>query len=140
MNNLTGKYICEDFVLPTLIDCRTSATVEIRSKLWFKQHDIILTKEPSVSARIMKPFTSEKILLHHYVLGYEIDLYFPSYKLSIKVDQKRHKDRNKYKEFERQKAIEKELNCKFTIINPDGEDLYMYVEISKIYNYINKSN
>ena len=60
----------------------------------------------------MKPFTSEKILLHHYVLGYEIDLHFPGYKLSIKVDQKGHKDRNKYKEFERQKAIEKELNCK----------------------------
>ena len=87
----------------------------------------------------MKPFTSEKMLLKYYLLGYQIDLHFPESKYAIEVDEKGHKDRNKYKEIERQKAIEKELNCEFIIINTVGEDFDMYVEIGKIYNYIDKS-
>ena len=59
----------------------------------------------------MKAITSEKILLQHYVLGYQIHLCFPKYKLTIEVDEKGHKDRNKYKEIERQKSLEKELSC-----------------------------
>ena len=59
----------------------------------------------------MRAITSEKILLQHYVLGYQIHLSFPKYKLTIEVDEKRHKDRNKYKEIERQKSIAKELSC-----------------------------
>ena len=55
----------------------------------------------------MKVFTSEKKLLQQYVLGYQIDFYFPKLKLAIQVDEKGHIDRNKYKEMERQKATEK---------------------------------
>ena len=46
-------------------------------------------------------------------MGYEIDLYFPEHKLSVEVDEKGCKGRDKSKEIERQKAIEKELDCKF---------------------------
>ena len=57
----------------------------------------------------MRSITSDKILLQHYVLGYQIHLCFPKYKLTIEVDEKGHKDRNKYNEIERQKSIKKSL-------------------------------
>ena len=85
----------------------------------------------------MKVCASKKILLQHYVLGYRTDLYFPKHKLAIQIDEKGHKDRNKYKETERQKAIEKDLDCKFIRINPDEK--YHTDEIGKIYNHINRS-
>ena len=37
--------------------------------------------------------------------------FIPKYKLTIEVDEKGHKDRNKYKKIEKQKPIEKELSC-----------------------------
>ena len=45
----------------------------------------------------MKVFTSKKKLLQQYVLGYQIDFYFPKLKLAIQVDEKGHIDRKKKK-------------------------------------------
>ena len=42
-------------------------------------------------------------------------MYFPKHKSAIKIDENEHKDRSKYKEVERQKAIEKIV--KFIRIN-----------------------
>ena len=53
------------------------------------------------------------------VLGYRIDLYFHKHKLAIEVDELGHADRNLSNETERQKALEKELDCVFIKINPD---------------------
>ena len=62
------------------MSCRVSApeAVEFRSKLGFKKHDIILTKEQSVISKVTKSFSNEKILLQYSVLDYRIDLYFLS--------------------------------------------------------------
>ena len=62
---LTWIYFREDLVLSIIIDCRIPTAIEFRSKLGFKQHDIIMTKEQSVLKKIMKAFASEKILLQH---------------------------------------------------------------------------
>ena len=40
-----------------------SKAIEFKSKLGFKQHYITLTKEQSVTTKIMKLFSNEKILL-----------------------------------------------------------------------------
>ena len=55
------------------------------------------------------------------------------------MDEKGHKYRSKYKEIERQKALGKDLDCKFIRINPSEKDLAKYVEIVKIYIHINRS-
>ena len=39
---------------------------------------------------------------------------------------------------ERQKALEKELNCVFIRINPDEKDFNIFKEINKIHRYIKK--
>ena len=48
-----------------------------RIKLGFKVHDVIITKQESVLAKITQVFTREKILQQHKVLKYYIDFYFP---------------------------------------------------------------
>ena len=77
-------YTYEDFIMPTEMCCRESKpeAIEFRSKLGFKQHDIILSKEQSLISKITKSFLNEKILLQHSVLDYRIDLYFSEHKLA----------------------------------------------------------
>ena len=72
------------------------------------------------------------------VLGYRIDLYFHKYKLAIKADELGHTNRNIKDETERQKALEKELNCIFIRINPDEKDFKIFKEINKIHRHIKK--
>ena len=40
----------------------------------------------------------------------------------MEIDEKDHQNRDISREIERQKALEKELGCKFTRINPDKEN------------------
>ena len=72
------------------------------------------------------------------VLGYRIDLYFHEYKLAIEVDELGHNDRNIDYEIQRQRALERELNCVFIRINPDAIDFNIFKEINKIHRHIKK--
>ena len=73
------------------------------------------------------------------VLGYRIDLYFHKHKLAIEVNELGHADRNLNNEIERQKALEKELDCVFIRINSDEENFNIFKEINKIHRHITKS-
>ena len=53
-----------------------------------------MCKKESVTIKIIKVFSNEKILLQHSVLNYQIDLYFSEHKLAIEVDVKGHTDRD----------------------------------------------
>ena len=131
-------YTHEEIIMPIIMHCRVSTpeAIEFKSRLEFSQHDLIMTKEQSVLTKIIKVFASEEILLQCSFLSYKIDLYFPEHELAIEFNEKGHKDRNIDYAIKRQKSIEKELDCKFIRINPDGKDFDVYVEIDKIYNHI----
>ena len=73
------------------------------------------------------------------ILGYRIDLCFHKYKLAIEVNELGHGNRNFNDEIERQKTLEKKLNCVFIRINPDEKKINIYREITKIHRHINKS-
>ena len=91
----------------------------------------------------MKVFCTGKIKLHHEALENErvrIGMYFSEHKLVVDLDEKGHIDRNQNNVFETQIKIEKLLNGKFHRINPDAKNFDIFVEISKIQNYITKSN
>ena len=75
---------------------------------------------------IKNAFEGENIQTHHRVLGYEIDIYFHDYKLAVEIDEKDHQDRDISREIEGQKALEKELSCKFIRINPDKENFNIF--------------
>ena len=69
------------------------------------------------------------------VLGYRIDLYFHDYNLAIEVDENRNIDH----EIQRQKALEKELCCKFIRIDPDEKVFNIFKNINEIHRHTKKS-
>ena len=60
------------------------------------------------------------------ILGYQIDLYFHDYTLSIKLTENGHSDRNVDNEMKKQKAIEQKLGRKFIRIDPDKHDFDIF--------------
>ena len=99
---------------------------------------MINNKEQTVINSIKDAFEGEDIQTQYSVLGYRIDLYFHKYKLATEVDELGHADRNINNEIERQKALEKELNCVFIRINPDEKDFNIIIAINEIYKHIKK--
>ena len=118
------------------MDCRTTPALNFKTKLGFNQQDPIMTQEQSILSKIVTLFAAKEIILHHNFLGYKIDAYFSKYKLGIEFDEQGYKDRNIGYEIHRQKALEKELGCEFIRINPAKANFSIFVEISKIQNYI----
>ena len=118
---------------------KTDKSSEFKRKLGFTLHDVINTKEQTVIYAIKDAFEGEDMQTQYSVLNYRIDLYFHKYKLAIEVDELGHSDRNINDEIERQRALERELNCTFIRINPDAVDFNIHREINKIQRYINQS-
>ena len=134
-------YVHEDIAITIILQSRLSdsETIKFRSDLGFNQINLILKKEQTVLKSIKDTFAEEDMQTQHSVLGYMIDLYFHKYKLAIEVDELGHTNRNINNEIERQKALEKELNCIFIRINPDEKDFNIFKEINKIHRHIKKS-
>ena len=121
------------------MDCRTDKSCSFKKNLGFKSYDMINTKEQIIINSIKDTFEGENMQTQYSVLGYRIDLYFHKYKPAIEVDEFGHTNRNINIEIERQKALEKKLNCIFIRINPDEKDFNIFKEIYKIYRHIKKS-
>ena len=116
--------------------CRTRVSCKFKKSLGFKLHGVINRKEQTVLESKKDAFEGENMKTQYSVLGYKIDLYFHDYKLAIKVDELGHNDRNIDYEIQRQKAIEKELDCAFIRINPDEENFNIFKAINEIYRNI----
>ena len=101
-------------------------SISKKKNLGFTSHDVINTKEQTVLNSIKDAFEGENIQAQYSVLGYRIDLYFHKYKLATEVDELGHSDRNIDYEIQRQQALERELGCVFTRINPDGRDVNIF--------------
>ena len=135
------RFLNEDFAIQIIIDCRTMPAANFRSGLGFNQHDSIMHQEQSALSKIRAIFSAEEIILQHFVLGYYIDAYFPNFpiKLTVEIDEQRHKYRDIDQEIKRQKALEKELGCEFIRTNPAKTNFNVFIEIGRIQNYIVKS-
>ena len=100
---------------------------------------MINCKKQTVLESIKDAFEREDTQNQYTVIGYRTDLYFHEYKLATEVDELGHNDRNIDYEIQRQKALERELNCVFIRINPDEKDFNIFKEINKIHRHIKKS-
>ena len=111
-----------------------------RTILGFKEHDIMRVTEKATLDSIKNAFAGENIQTHYRVLGYEIDIYIHANKLAVVIDEYNHEDRDISFEIERQKALEKELCCRFIRINPDKENFNVIKVINEIFRHIKESN
>jgi len=89
-------------------------------------------KESSYLRIISSSFKCFSQIFQHQIGQYRIDLYFPEYKLAIEVDEFGHKDRCHIYEQERQKYLEKYLDCKFIRFNPDEDNFNIGTIIAQI--------
>ena len=101
------------------MNCRTDQSCNFKRNLGFRLHDGINTKEQTVLNSIKDAFEVENMQTQYKVLGYMIDLYFHKHKLAIEADVLGHADKNFDNEINRQRALEKELDCVFIRIDPD---------------------
>ena len=58
----------------------------------------------------------------------------------MEIDEKDHQDSDISREIERQKALEKELGCKFIRINSDKENFNIFKAQNDIFSHIKESN
>ena len=116
------RFIHVDLALKVIMDCRTDESCKFKRNLGFTLHDVINTKEQTVINLIKDAFEGENMQTQYTVLNYRIDLYFHKYKLAIEVDELGHNDRNIDYEIQRQRALERELDCVFIRIDPDAAD------------------
>ena len=133
------RFLRIDLALKIIMDCRTDEPCSLKRSLGFNLHDVINAKKQTILRSIKNAFEGEDMQTQYTVIGYRIDLYFHKYKLAIEVDELGHTNRNINNEIERQKALEKELNCVFIRINPDEKDFNIFKEINKIHRHIKKS-
>ena len=133
------RFLHNDLALKVIMACQTDESCNLKRNLGFTLHDVINTKEQTALKSIKDAFEGEDMQTQYSVLGYRIDLYFHKYKLAIEVDELGHADRNLSNEIERQKALEKELNCVFIRINPDEKNFNIFREINKIHRHIKNS-
>ena len=132
------RFLHINLALKKIMGCRTDRSCSFFKKLGFKLYDVINTKEQTIINLIKDTFEGENIQTQYSALGYRIDLYFHENKLAIEVDELGHTNRNTNNEIERQKSLEKELNCIFVRINPDEKHFNIFKEINKIHRDIKK--
>ena len=121
------------------MDYRTTSIHKFRTKLGFKQYDVILTKEQLILTKVMSSFEGENMQIQYNALSYRIDLYFYDYKLVIEIDENGQSKGNIKYEMKRQKAIEQELCCQFIRIDPDKEDFDIFRAIQETFRHIKQS-
>ena len=120
--------------------CRKDESCSFKRNLGFKLYDVISTKVQTVINSMNDAFEGEDMQTQYSVLSYRIDPYFHKYKLAVEVDELGHADRNINNETERQKALERQLNCVFIRINPDEKDFNIFKPINEIYRHIKKAS
>ena len=118
--------------------CRTTPAHKFRTRLGFKQYDVILTKV-QLALTIKSSSEGEYMQTQYNVFSYSIELYFHDYKLAIEIDENGHSDRNIDYEIKRQKVIEQELGCKFVRIDPDKEDFDIFKTVREIFRHVKQS-
>ena len=126
-------FLKEELAVTIMMDTRTLKAVEFIAKFKINQHDPILTKEKSISSKIVKAFPNKEIIKQFFVLNKKIDFYLPRHKLAIEVDELGHLGRNEEDKVERQKHLEEHLKCIFYKINPDQENFDVVIERGKTY-------
>ena len=75
------------------MNCRTTGTLKLRTRLEFKQYDVTLTKEQSVLIKIKSLFEGETCK-QCSVFQYMVSLYFHDYKFAMEIEKNGHSNRN----------------------------------------------
>ena len=62
-------FIDEKLTIKVIMDCKTTSPHKFRTRLEFKQYDVILTKEQSVLTKIMTSFEGENMKTQYNIIS-----------------------------------------------------------------------
>ena len=101
------KFIKEYLAVNLLLNInRLPSVIKFRSKLGFKNNEPVLSKECSITIKLVNAFSpTTEIIRQHNVLDYYVDFYLPKYKLVTEIDELDHANRDNNKEIIREKEI-----------------------------------
>ena len=116
------------------MDCITLSIHKFRTRLGFKQDNVILTKEKLASDN--KNNKSENMQTQYNVFSYRIEFYFHDYKLAIGVDEKWIQQQKYWLWNKKTKSNRNKIGCKFIIIDPDKENFDISRAINKIFRIL----
>ena len=113
--------------------CRKPKAFDVTKHFGIKiEHCLLASKEQDALSQILQAFRGEEMIHQFGAEKYRIDLYFLKYKLAIECDEFDHRDRDIGYEEQRQKHIEKLLDCTFVRCNPDAKDFCILGVVNKI--------
>ena len=133
-NDMNSIYINEAGVRRLAIKSQEPQASELAKQLGIKEETRYLRKEIEIVGFIQEMLTQVMIPFEFQksVATYRIDLYLPTLKLAIEIDENNHADRDSSYEQTRQERIEEELGCKFLRINPDAPDFKLSSCVGRI--------
>jgi very-short-patch-repair endonuclease len=129
-------YLTEKGFLKLICSSRKPKAVLIANELNLNVTHKYVVPETTFIMNIKQAFEGENMITQYQVDKYNIDLYFPKYKLAIEFDEFKHKFTQKQDKL-RQDYIISKLNCRFERIK-EGENIF--ISINRIFKIIiNKS-
>ena len=133
-NDMKTIYINEAGVRRLVIKSQKPQASELAKQLGIKEETRYLRKEIDIVGFIQEMLTQVRIPFEFQksVANYRIDLYLPSLKLAIEIDENNHADRDPSYEQAREERIREELGCKFLRINPDASDFKLASCVGRI--------
>ena len=133
-NEMKTIYINEAGVRRLVVKSQKPQASELAKQLGIKEETRYLRKEIEIVGFIQEMLTQVMIPFEFQksVANYRIDLYLPSLKLAIEIDENNHADRDPSYEQAREERIREELGCKFLRINPDASDFKLSSCVGRI--------
>jgi very-short-patch-repair endonuclease len=93
-------------------------------------------KEQKYIQMIKEAFSHEQMKLQYIVSNYNVDLYFPQYRIAVECDEHGHSNRDPYYEQEREEHIKTKLSCVFLRFNPDDPCFSIFKVINSLIKMI----
>ena len=133
-NEKSSIYINENGLRQLLVKSRMPYSIEVAKQFNINVETKYTQKETEVVAHIQQYLTSLNIP-HEFqkALGlYKIDLYLPTQRIAIEVDENGHKDRCLIYEKEREAYLKIVLRCKILRFNPDAHNFHLATCLAEI--------
>ena len=87
-------FLHQDVAIKVIIDSRTDESCKFKRRQGFRLHDVINTKQQTITKAIKEIFKGQNIQTEYRVpgLNYKLDIYFQEYKIAIEIDEYGHCD------------------------------------------------
>ena len=125
-------FLKQNGVKRLIANSRKPVALELAKLLGIHIFDCKMERYEAVTLRdIMKAFDGEEMILQYHIGGFQLDMYFPKYKLALECDEKCHTN---YIEADtkRQSYIEMQLNCTFIRFMPHDKSFCIFKLINEI--------